>query len=49
MTYVSEAANTPDPGGYGLGGFGPTTEGMAIWIIGMVAAVAMTLWIGARA
>lgn len=49
VSYVNQAANTPDPGGYGLGGFGPTTEGMAIWIIGIVAAVGMTLWIGARA
>lgn len=49
VTYVRQAADTPDPGGYGLGGFGPTTEGMAIWIIGIVAAVGMTLWIGARA
>ena len=49
VSYVRQAANTPDPGGYGLGGFGPTTEGMAIWIIGIVAAVGMTLWIGARA
>ncbi|MGB5150946.1 MAG: cytochrome c [Mycobacterium sp.] len=49
VTYVRQAAGTPDPGGYGLGGFGPTTEGMAIWIIGIVAAVGMTLWIGARA
>jgi len=49
VSYVRQAADTPDPGGYGLGGFGPTTEGMAIWIIGIVAAVGMTLWIGARA
>ncbi|MGU3502844.1 cytochrome bc1 complex diheme cytochrome c subunit [Mycobacterium sp. C31M] len=49
VSYVVQAANTPDPGGYGLGGFGPTTEGMAIWIIGIVAAVGITMWIGARA
>ena len=33
------AAEAPDPGGYGLGGLGPTSEGMAIWIIGIVAIV----------
>ena len=33
----------------GLGGFGPTSEGMAAWIIGMVAIIAAALWIGARA
>lgn len=47
--YVHEVSNAPDPGGYGLGGFGPVGEGMAVWIIGMVAAIGITLWIGARA
>ena len=36
------------PGGYGLGGFGPAPEGMAMWIIGMVAVIGVALWIGAR-
>jgi ubiquinol-cytochrome c reductase cytochrome c subunit len=43
------ATTAPDPGGYGLGGFGPTSEGMAIWIIGIVGVVVVALWIGARA
>ena len=38
-----------NPGGYGLGGFGPGPEGMAIFVVGMVAAIAVALWIGARA
>ena len=49
IAYVNEAANTPDPGGYGLGGFGPTSEGMAVWIIGMVAVIGVAMWIGSRA
>jgi ubiquinol-cytochrome c reductase cytochrome c subunit len=49
VTYVKHAAATPDPGGYGLGGFGPSSEGMAMRIIGMVAAIGITRWIGARA
>src|SRR5271165_3404236 len=45
-----ESANeTPNPGGYGLGGFGPAPEGMAMWIIGMVGVIAVALWIGSRA
>jgi ubiquinol-cytochrome c reductase cytochrome c subunit len=48
VAYVRMAAETPDPGGYGLGGLGPTTEGMAIWIIGIVAVIGAALWIGAR-
>lgn len=49
VAYVHMATRAPDPGGYGLGGFGPSSEGMAIWIIGMVAVIAAALWIGARA
>lgn len=49
VAYVREAAQTPSPGGYGLGGFGPAPEGMAMWIIGMVAVIGAALWIGARA
>ena len=48
VAYVRMASETPEPGGYGLGGLGPTTEGMAIWIIGIVAVVGAALWIGAR-
>ncbi len=48
VAYVRMASQAPDPGGYGLGGLGPTTEGMAIWIIGIVAVVGAALWIGAR-
>lgn len=49
IAYVRAAAETPDPGGYGLGGFGPAPEGMAIWIIGVVAIIGGALWIGTRA
>lgn len=49
VAYVRMATETPNPGGYGLGGFGPAPEGMAMWIIGMVAAIGVALWIGARA
>ncbi|MDY6997757.1 MAG: cytochrome c [Actinomycetota bacterium] len=49
VRYVREASATPSPGGLGLGGFGPTSEGMVAWIVGMVAIIAAALWIGARA
>jgi ubiquinol-cytochrome c reductase cytochrome c subunit len=49
IAYVREATETPTPGGLGLGGFGPTSEGMVAWIVGMVAIIAAALWIGARA
>jgi ubiquinol-cytochrome c reductase cytochrome c subunit len=46
--YVKAVDEEGSPGGYGLGGFGPASEGMAAWIIGMVAAIGLALWIGAR-
>src|SRR5690606_4068120 len=49
IAYVQQATKAGNPGGYGLGGFGPVGEGMAIWIIGTVAVIAAALWIGARA
>lgn len=49
VAYVKTASQTMNPGGYGLGGFGPAPEGMAIFVIGMVAAIGVALWIGARA
>jgi ubiquinol-cytochrome c reductase cytochrome c subunit len=48
IAYVKSVTEEPSPGGYGLGGFGPAPEGMAIWIIGMVALIGAALWIGAR-
>ena len=47
--YIKAVTEERQPGGYGLGGFGPAPEGMAAWIIGMVAAIGLALWIGARA
>jgi ubiquinol-cytochrome c reductase cytochrome c subunit len=49
VAYVKTATATRNPGGYGLGGFGPAPEGMAMWIIGMVAIIGAALWIGSRA
>jgi ubiquinol-cytochrome c reductase cytochrome c subunit len=44
---ISEEQN--NPGGYALGGYGPFSEGLVAWIVGMSALVAVTLGIGAKA
>lgn len=44
---VTEERN--NAGGYSLGGYGPISEGLIAWIVGIAALVAVTLWIGARA
>ncbi|CRK51836.1 Ubiquinol-cytochrome c reductase cytochrome c subunit [Rhodococcus sp. RD6.2] len=48
IAYIKSASETQSPGGYGLGGFGPASEGMAMWAIGIVAVVGAAMWIGAR-
>src|ERR1700739_4295107 len=48
IAYVKSVTEERSPGGNGLGGFGPAPEGMAMWIIGMVAIIGAALWIGAR-
>lgn len=48
IAYVKAVTEENNPGGYGLGGFGPAPEGMAMWIVGMVAVIGVALWIGAR-
>jgi len=49
IAYIKMASDTKDPGGYGLGGIGPTSEAFAMWVIGIVGVIAVALWIGSRA
>lgn len=50
ISYIeSVQAERNNPGGYALGGFGPISEGLVAWIVGIAALVAITLWIGAKA
>ena len=37
IAYIKMASDTKNQGGYGLGGFGPTSEAWAMWLIGIVA------------
>lgn len=48
IAYVKSAQETKAAGGWGLGGFGPGTEMIALWVVGIAAVVGATLWIGAR-
>jgi ubiquinol-cytochrome c reductase cytochrome c subunit len=50
IAYVSSVQNgNNDPGGNGLGGLGPISEGFIAWVVGIAALVGVTLWIGAKA
>ena len=48
IAYIQNLQNDPDPGGWGIGRLGPVTEGLAIFLIGMVALVFTTLWIAGK-
>ncbi|MFE3444004.1 c-type cytochrome [Nocardia sp. NPDC059180] len=48
VAYVKDSVEANSPGGYGLGGFGPATEGLAIWVVGIVLTVGAAMWIGSR-
>ncbi|MGB3769691.1 MAG: cytochrome c [Rhodococcus sp. (in: high G+C Gram-positive bacteria)] len=48
IAYVKSSSETQPPGGYGLGGFGPGTEAIAIWVVGIGLVVGAALWIGVR-
>ena len=37
------------PGGLNLGGFGPASEGVVAWVVGIGALIGATLWIGSKA
>jgi ubiquinol-cytochrome c reductase cytochrome c subunit len=46
--YVNYLQKADQPGGHGLGGYGPVPEGLVAWVIGIGGLVGATLWIGAR-
>jgi ubiquinol-cytochrome c reductase cytochrome c subunit len=48
IAYIKSSGETKQPGGYGLGGIGPASEGLAMWVVGIIAVVGAALWIGAR-
>ncbi len=47
--YTRYVTSSAQPGGNDLGKAGPVPEGLAIWIVGIGALIAGTLWIGNRA
>ncbi|WP_280680042.1 cytochrome c [Cryobacterium sp. CG_9.6] len=48
ITYLKYIENNPSPGGFALGSLGPVAEGLFIWIFGLGALVALTVWITAK-
>jgi ubiquinol-cytochrome c reductase cytochrome c subunit len=50
VTYVRYITHeSKNPGGAGLGRYGPVPEGLLVFLVGMGLCIVFTLWIGARA
>lgn len=48
ITALKYKQNNPSPGGFDLGNLGPVSEGLFLWIFGLGAIVALTVWLTAR-
>lgn len=48
ITYLKYLENNPSPGGFALGSLGPVSEGLFLWIFGLGAVVAITVWITSK-
>lgn len=48
ITYLQYMENTTSIGGFKLGSLGPVAEGLFMWIIGLGAVVALTVWVTAK-
>jgi ubiquinol-cytochrome c reductase cytochrome c subunit len=48
IAYVQNLKEDKDPGGWGLGRYGPVTEGLAVFVIGIVVLTFTTLWIAGK-
>jgi ubiquinol-cytochrome c reductase cytochrome c subunit len=49
IAYVTDVLKEgEDPGGFNLGRWGPSTEGLAVFLVGIVALIFATLWIAGK-
>jgi len=43
-----DSSNSPNPGGFTLGGLGPVSEGLFAWVFGLGTLIAIAVWMAAR-
>ena len=48
IAYLGSLEDTPNYGGFGLGGLGPVPEGLAAWVLGIGGLVGVAVWIAAH-
>ena len=46
--YLNELNESPEPGGLGLAGLGPVSEGLWAWVLGLGVLMYFAVWITAR-
>jgi ubiquinol-cytochrome c reductase cytochrome c subunit len=48
IAYIESLNESPEYGGFGLGGLGPVPEGLAAWLVGVGSLVGVAIWIAAN-
>lgn len=48
IAYLDSIQETPEYGGFGLGGLGPVSEGLFAWVVGIGALIGFAVWIAAH-
>jgi ubiquinol-cytochrome c reductase cytochrome c subunit len=48
IAYLGSLEETPEYGGFGLGGLGPVSEGLFAWILGIGGLIGFAVWIAAH-
>lgn len=49
IAFLKTSESEPSPGGASLGKFGPVTEGLVGWLVGIGGLIACAVWLGAKA
>jgi ubiquinol-cytochrome c reductase cytochrome c subunit len=48
VAYLQSLQDSPEYGGFGMGGIGPVSEGLFAWIVGIGSLVGVAIWIAAH-
>jgi ubiquinol-cytochrome c reductase cytochrome c subunit len=49
IAYLTTIRKAPSPGGLALGSLGPVSEGLVVWVVGLVLLVGCAVWLGSKA
>jgi ubiquinol-cytochrome c reductase cytochrome c subunit len=49
IAYLETIHHSPSPGGLALGSLGPVSEGLVVWVVGLVLLVGCAVWLGSKA